>query len=65
MPILNWAWIFLGVRTWYVRAAVGPLLADLHRPGMARTVHLVSAQHVKGGNGCLRQVAMGGVSAAH
>lgn len=50
--------------TLYVRAAVGIPLADLCRL-LQRHVHLVSAQHVARRDGCLRQVAMGGVRAAH
>lgn len=48
----------------YVRAAVGHPLADLCRP-VDGTVRFVAAQHVTGGDGCLRQVAVGGMGAAH
>lgn len=50
--------------TLYVCAAAGPVLTDLCRP-MYGTVRFLSAQHVTRGGGCLWQVAVGGMIAAH
>lgn len=54
-----------GVCTLYIGAAVGPLLSDPPGLGVKGAVHLVSTQHITGGDGHLRQVAVGGVGAAH